>query len=254
MTDFKRRNYGRGHAYYLGDRKLDGVTTVISKGLPKPALVNWAARTAAEKAVNEWDTLAELPVAERLKRIQKAPDESRNAAAVKGTRIHALADKLANGEEVAVPEELAGHVESCVRWLDEWNPKIVATEFPVYHERYLYAGTGDLLAEIDDGYGDELNLIDFKTSASGAYGDTAFQLAAYGFSTHILLPDGLRPMMRPVKYRVCWLRSDGYDFYPYHVDEDVFRQFLYIQQTAKAADACRDYKGDALLPPVRSAS
>ena len=33
MAEFKRRNYGRGHAYYLGDRKLDGVTTLISGGL-----------------------------------------------------------------------------------------------------------------------------------------------------------------------------------------------------------------------------
>ena len=59
VADFRRRNYGRGHSYYLGDRRLDGVTTLISNGLPKPALVNWAARTAAEKAVNEWDALAE---------------------------------------------------------------------------------------------------------------------------------------------------------------------------------------------------
>lgn len=254
MSEFRRRNYGRGHAYYLGDRKLDGVTTLIGAGLPKPALVNWAARTAAEKAVNEWDTLAELPVAERLKRITKAPDEARNSAAVKGTRIHALADKLTRGEQVDVPEELAGHVESCVKWLDQWQPKVIATEAPVFHEKYFYGGTLDLLAEIDEGEGDgdEVELIDFKTSASGAYGDTAFQLAAYGFATHILLPDGIKPMIRPVKYRVVWLRADGFDFYPYHVDASVFRQFLYIQQTAKAAADSRDYKGDALLPPVRS--
>lgn len=251
MSEFKRRNYGRGHAYYLGDRKLDGVTTLINAGLPKPALVNWAARTAAEKAVNEWDRLAELPVAQRLKEIAKGPDDARNTAAVKGTRIHALADPLSRGEKVSYPDELAGHVESCVRFLNEWNPKVIATEFPVYHEKYLYAGTGDLLAEIDEGDGGELNLIDFKTSASGAYGDTAFQLAAYGFSTHVLIGDEVRPMMRPVKYRVCWLRADGYDFYPYHVDESVFRQFLYIQQVAKAAEVSRDYKGDALMPPAR---
>lgn len=252
MADFKRKNFGRGHGYYLGDRKLDGVTTLISNGLPKPALVGWAGRTVAEKAVNEWDTLAELPVATRLAKLVKAPDEARNSAGVKGTRIHALADKLAHGEKVDVPDELAGHVESCVRFLDEWNPKVIAAEAPVFHEKYLYGGTLDLLAEIDDGEGDELNLIDWKTSASGAYGDTAFQLAGYGFATHIQLPDGLRPMMRPVKYRVCWLRADGYDFYPYHVDESVFRQFLYIQQVARAAADSRDYKGDALTAPVRS--
>lgn len=251
MPEFKRRNYGRGHAYYLGDRKLDGVTTLIGGGLPKPALVNWAARTAAEKAVNEWDTLAELPVAERLKRIQKAPDESRNSAAAKGTRIHALADPIARGEEVAVPEELAGHVESCVRFLDEWAPEVVYTEAPVYHERYLYAGTLDLIADMAG----ERWLLDWKTSASGAYGDTAFQLAAYRFATHLLDvdpgPDGeVIPMPEVDRCGVVWLRADGYSLYPYDANERVWKQFLYIQQTAKAAAECRDYKGDELLPPV----
>ena len=249
MPEFRRRNYGRGHAYYLGDRKLDGVTTLIGGGLPKPALVGWAARTAAEKAVNEWDALAQLPVAERLKRIQKAPDESRNSAAVKGTRIHALADPIARGEEVAVPDELAGHVESCVRFLDEWSPEVVHAETPVFHEKYLYGGTFDLMAHIDG----ELWLLDWKTSASGAYGDTAFQLAAYGNSTHMMLADGtVVPMVAPQRYGVVWLRADGYELFPYHVDASVFREFLYIQQVSKAAANCRDYKGDALTPPVRS--
>lgn len=253
MTDFKRRNYGRGHSYYLGDRKLDGVTTIISQGLPKPALVNWAANTAAALAVDEWDTLAELPPSERMKRISKAPDASRNAAAVRGTQVHALADKLAQGEEVAVPDELAGHVDACVKFLDEWQPQTLYTERPVYHEKYLYAGTFDLLVGMDDGDGMATWLLDFKTSKSGAYGDTAFQLAAYANATHYQRPDGSVHVMPPVdRCAVVWLRADGYDLYPYHVTPAVFREFLYIQQVARAASQSRDYKGDALTPPGRS--
>ena len=254
MAEFKRRNYGRGHSDYLGDRKLDGVTTLISNGLPKPALVKWAANSAADLACDEWDTLAGLPISERRKRIAGAPDAKRNAAAVRGTRIHALADKLANGEEVEVPDELAGHVESCVRFLNEWDAETVCTEAPVYHEKYLYAGTLDLIADLDG----VRWLLDFKTSASGAYGDTAFQLAAYRYATHILndqdetgAPMTAR-MMSVDRCGVIWLRADGYDLYPYDADESVWRQFLYIQQVAKAAAESRDYKGDALTPPVRS--
>lgn len=255
MADFKRRNYGRGHAYYLGDRKLDGVTTLISGGLPKPALVGWAGRTVAEKAVNEWDELAGLPVAERLKRLVKAPDEARNAAGVKGTRIHALADKLAHGEQVDVPEELAGHVESCVKFLDAYDVRTTYAERPCFHEKYQYGGTFDLRADLDsgEGFGVQDWLLDWKSSASGAYGDTAFQLAGYGYSTHFLDADGtVKPMHRPERYGVVWLRADGFDLYPYDVSDAVFRQFLYIQQVAKAAAQCRDYKGEALAPPVRS--
>jgi len=249
VTEFRRRNYGRGHAYYLGDRKLDGVTTLISAGLPKPALVKWAANSAADLACDEWEQLAELPLSERRKRIAGAPDAKRNAAAVKGTRIHALADPLARGKEVAVPEELAGHVEACVRFLDEWDVQTQWAESPVYHEKYLYAGTLDLIATVAG----ETWLLDWKTSASGAYGDTAFQLAAYRHATHMIDLDGeVIPMPQVDRCGVIWLRSDGYELYPYDADQSVWRQFLYIQQVAKAAAESRDYKGDALTPPIRS--
>jgi len=247
MTNgFRRVDRGRGHSYYLGDHKLDGVTTILSNGLPKPALVRWAANSAAELAANEWDELAQLPIAERMKRIAKGPDAARDAAAIKGTRVHALADKLANGEEVEVPEDLAGHVDACVRFLDEWQAETILAERPVYHERYLYAGTFDLLARING----KTWLLDWKTNKSGPFGDTAFQLAAYRHATHYLHPDGdVYPMPQVDECGVVWLRSDGYDLHPYYADAGVFRQFLYIQQTARAAADCRDYRGDALTPP-----
>ena len=38
---FIRRNYGRGHGYKDANGvKVPRVTTILSKGLPKPALVN----------------------------------------------------------------------------------------------------------------------------------------------------------------------------------------------------------------------
>ena len=89
-SGFRRRDYGRGHAYYLGDRKLDGVTTIISGGLPKPALVNWAANAAAAMAIDSWDELALLPPSERLKRISKAPNAARDAAAVRSGWVYGL--------------------------------------------------------------------------------------------------------------------------------------------------------------------
>lgn len=250
---FARRNYGRGHAYYLGDRKLDGVTTLLSQGLPKPALVQWAANCAADLACDEWDALAELPLSERRKRLAGAPNAARDSAAVKGTRVHALADKLANGEEVRVPDDLAGHVEACVRFLNDWDVITLQTERPVFHEKYLYAGTFDLLAGMDDGAGQGMQtwLLDFKTNKSGPFGDVAFQLAAYGNATHYQRDDGtVHPMPIVDRYGVIWLRSDGYDLFPYHVDQSVFRQFLYVQQVAKAAGMSRDYKGDALTPSM----
>jgi hypothetical protein len=255
MTGFTgRKNHGRGHSYWIDGAKVQGVTTIINGGLPKAALVNWAARQAAELAVDQWDALAALTPSAPLARISKAHEASRSKAAVRGTRIHALAEPLSRGEEVAVPDELAGHVESCVRFLDDFGVRTLLTEFPVLSRRWRYGGTGDLAAVLE-ALGDEATwLLDWKTSASGAYGDTAFQLAAYGHAEFTLGPGGEEvPLPAFDRYGVVWLRADGYDLYPYEAGDEVFRQFLYIQQCAKAAEDARDYKGDALAPPVRAA-
>jgi hypothetical protein len=47
MPGTRRVNSGRGHSYLLDGQKVDGVTTVIGNGIPKPALINWAAGTIA---------------------------------------------------------------------------------------------------------------------------------------------------------------------------------------------------------------
>lgn len=250
MTGFTgRKNAGRGHTYYIDGAKVDGVTTLISKGLPKPALVNWAARTAAEYAADHWDELSELPPSGRIEAIRNAHNESRDRAAVQGTRVHAIADRLAHGEEVAVPDELAGFVESAVRFLDEWDVRTLLTETSVISRRWSYGGTLDLVADLSG----KRWLLDFKTNKSGPFGDTAFQLAAYRYADKWLDDDGKE--LTPFEVDECgvvWLRQDGYDLHPYHADQGVFRQFLYIAQCARAADDSRDYRGDALLPPVRT--
>ena len=41
----RRINHGRGHYYEVDGHRVDGVTTVIGDGIPKPALIDWASRT-----------------------------------------------------------------------------------------------------------------------------------------------------------------------------------------------------------------
>jgi hypothetical protein len=243
-----RKNHGRGHSYWIDGAKVDGVTTVISKGLPKPALVNWAARTAAELAVDKWDELALMTPSARLTAISKGPEASRNAAGVQGTRVHALAERLVAGQEVPVPDQLAGYVDACVRFLDDFDVQPILNETSVFSRKWQYAGTLDLIAVIDG----KTWLLDWKTNKSGPFGDTAFQLAAYRHA-EFTLDDGEETALPEVaECGVVWLRQDGYDLHPYHADQGVFRQFLYIQQCARAADDCRDYKGDPMPVPVRT--
>jgi hypothetical protein len=241
----KRRQHGRGHSYLLDGAKVPGVTTLISKGFPKTGLIDWAARTVAAKAVDEWDDLADLPVSERLRTLERAHTEVRNAAGVRGTRVHTLAHRLALGELVEVPDELAGHVEACVAFLEEWEVEPILTERPVFSREHAYAGSPDLVARLRDG---RTWLLDWKTNAKGPYGDMAFQLAGYRFAEFYLDDDGQeQPMPEVDECGVVWLRSDGYDLFPFEAGEGVFRQFLYIAEVARAAEDCRDYQGDPLI-------
>ena len=126
--DIKRRNYGRGHGYTLDGQKVPGVTTIISDGLPKPALMGWAAKTIAEYVADRldqadghvladqlvddlgelarvkgkpWpDKLSRTKVAELLKGIHY---EDRDQAAKRGTQVHALAERLAATGYIVIP-------------------------------------------------------------------------------------------------------------------------------------------------------
>jgi hypothetical protein len=131
----KRVENKRNHWYIdedAGGERIDGVTTLTGDGLPKPALLNWAGDATAEYAVDNWETLSALSPSERLKRIKGGRYEKRDAAANKGTQIHKMAERLIAGEKVTVPDDLRGYVESCARFLDEFDFRAEHVEAVVY--------------------------------------------------------------------------------------------------------------------------
>jgi hypothetical protein len=242
------KSFGKPTHWYVDatGARIPGVTTILGDGLPKPALINWAANVTAEYAVNNWDDLGEQKVADRLKVLKGARYADRDAAARRGTEVHALAERLARGEQVDVPEELAGHVESYVRFLDEWEPQPVLLEATVYHRQYGYAGTLDMVADLNDG---RRLLCDVKTTRSGVYGETAFQLAAYRYADRYLDDAGNpRDMPEVDGCAVIWVRADGYDLVPVRADEQVLTEFRHIAVVARTAKACSGYVGEALRP------
>lgn len=274
----RRKNHGRNHSYFDGDRKLDGVTTLLG-GVPKPALVGWASRTTAEFAIDHMvqrdghliaddllNALAELNQRSNRKErwdgvsfsrgtlskiLAGAPYAERDAAANRGTEVHALAEKLARGEEIQVPEELAGHVDSYVQFLDEWNPKVIATEMVVFSRQWGYAGTFDLLADFPPPYG--RCLCDLKTSRSGVWPETSLQLAAYAGAEGYLDSDGVEhPMSELGVERALgiWVRSDGYDVFPVQIGERVFRDFLHSAWVFRWLKRNDELIGPSQRPPV----
>lgn len=250
VPDFRRRQHGRNHSYYLDGQKLPGVTTILGDGLAKPALVAWGISTTAGYAIDNWETLAGLKPSERLDKLKKSPYAERDAAAKRGTEVHRVAELLAHGKEVTVPDELAGHVESYVRFLDQFEPDPLLLETACVNiSKWPYAGTFDGILDFP-GWG--RRLVDIKTARSGVFPDNALQLAAYRYATHYAGPeDGweLHQMPEVDGCAVIHVRADGYSLVPVETGPDVFRMFRYAQQLyAWANELSRTVVGEAVTP------
>lgn len=162
-----------GHRYYLDGVKTTSVTTILSGGIPKPMLVGWAARVAAEYAIAN-------PGAS-LEEIKDAPNRERDKAGIRGTAVHDLAEKIIHGTPVEVPEELYPYVDGYVRFLDRFNVNPVLTERTVAHRGLGYAGRFDAIVELPDLHGSDPVMVDLKTS-NGVYRETKAQCAAYSLA------------------------------------------------------------------------
>ena len=254
---------GRGHSYELDGEKVPGVTTILSKGVPKPALVDWAARMAADYAINHWDELATQPLSDRHEAIRGARWSTFHEAGERGREVHALVHRYLLGETVSPPDELATLFNAGCAFVDQWQVEELAVEVAVFHRadpdagRPLpYGGRFDLLARLAD---QRLWLLDYKTSAKGVYKEYALQLAAYRYADFYILDgdhqrDGSpveHPMPRIDRTGAVWLRDDGsYDLIPLEADHRALEVFTVAQQIAAFADSERDeWLGEALRPP-----
>jgi hypothetical protein len=249
----RRVNRGSGHSYLLDGEQADSVTWIRDNGIPKPALIDWAARTTAGYAIDHWDELAAVGIAERLRTLEKARWATTKAAGARGTTVHKIAMRLAAGEEVDVPDAIAGYVDAYLQFVNEWEPDEILVEVPVFNRTLRYAGTLDLIATLADGW---VWLIDWKTSASGIWPETAVQLAGYAHAEFYLDADGAERPLPAIDFAgAVWLRHDGYDLHKVDAGEHTFRIFQYARQVARFAAAPREqFVGESEPPPVRAAA
>lgn len=292
---------GNGHSYFLDGDRVPGVTTILGDGMPKPGLIGWAANVTAEFVVNrlavatnsegkqrivadeliadlrEWnrtrqrptrwsdaDTLPRSAISEVLANVRyRDLDE----ASGKGTDVHKFAEQLARGEEVDVPEILAGHVDSYLRFLDEWQPYDALLERVVVNRRWRYMGKFDLLAYFDSvptwiaervDHGPPFRgLLDVKTSRSGIYAETALQLEGYRNAETMLVGADEEPMPSVDFTAAIHVRHDGYSVHAFDVERvrkpTTFDVFLYVMQVARWNDwkqgPASTIRSDALTPP-----
>lgn len=249
----QRIQSGRNHWYKIDGTKADGVTTLIGDGTRKKALEAWGIRSVAEYAAKHLDRLVEMQsMGEEaiVAALKQSPYTDRDKAANRGTEVHRLAEELIHGRAVDVPEELAGYVDSYVRYLDEWQPEPIKVEKVVAHRKWNYCGTFDSVYRLRDG---RVVIGDIKTSRSGIYSETALQLAAYRYAEVYLDDDGSEQPMADLGIECgqgLWIRADDYAVLPIQCDESVFKAFLHVAYGARWMKANKSIVGDPESPPA----
>lgn len=252
IPPIRRIDTAKGHYYKDGaGHRIPGVTTIINDGVPKPALINWAASSTAEYAVDKWERLAELEPSARLKELQGARYSVSDKAKKRGTEVHRYAEHLVKGEEVkGIPDELRGHVEAYVRFLDKFEVDPILVEATIVSYRYGYAGTLDLVAEVtcEDGQRRRL-LLDVKTNEKGIFGETPLQLAAYRYAEFYLDQDGQeRPMIEVVGCGAILVNSEQAQLVPCTADERVMKSFRIAAAMRDIVNSSRDLVGAPVEP------
>lgn len=244
-TGIRRRNYGRGHGYTIDGETAMGVTTALSLGLPKGALPHAATKTLARilraMPAEQREAIFRMPEDAAINAMRDLPFAEWRAKATRGIEVHSIAEQLIRGEPVAVPDRLASYVDSAVRFMNERKPVPVLVEFTVGSRQWMYAGTGDLVADMPDG---RRLLLDYKTSESGIWPETALQLSAYRYADAVVMPDGTEMPMSEVKIDGCaavWVRPDGYDVIPVVADEQQYKAFLHILYTARVTKVMSEW-------------
>lgn len=164
--------------YRVDGKRVPGVTTILGV-LDKPALLGWAARIAADAAV---EAVANgMPPDAAKEAGRKAVFARRDKAADLGTRAHALVEAHFAGESITVdlgnPDD--AKVYACAKraidHIEKTCTRVVLSE-TAYTSPMGFGGTLDLVVERDG----KLLIADLKTG-KGVHDEVVPQLAAYRF-------------------------------------------------------------------------
>jgi hypothetical protein len=273
--------------YTFGDppESFWSVTTIISGGLPKHLQAHYA-KMAAELAyesilargphsragaiVRRLAALGRANIIERqargelktirlekqserdlaLRWLKGAADRHRDAAAERGSAVHAEAEQLVlaharessrlflEHERVAPwPAELAAYQRSFTNWLDDYHPEFLAAEATVFNRTQAYAGTLDTIVRVELPSGVVITpVVDFKTGKA-IYPEVALQLAPYARGEFIGHPDGVTELPMPTvdSGAVLHLTPNGYQFRLVRIDQEIYEAFLFVRESYRFA-------------------
>jgi hypothetical protein len=178
--------------------EVPSVTTILSGGVPKPALAPWNAKMVATFAVKNKDAWANLEEDDAIDLLKRSPFRKTKIAADRGTLVHRALDAYAAGEDHVVPKEkpLRAQYDGALQFLRDFQVETHHTEVTIFSRKHGYAGTTDVVGGVVIPDSIDLNdfmnprkrtgtaVIDYKTGKA-IYGDAVIQANAYAFGDFI---------------------------------------------------------------------
>lgn len=235
---------------------LMSVTTILSNGIPKPALVNWAAREVAASAMDSLPRLIKASRdpdkrAEVTRWLQNAANQKRDTAATLGSEVHRHIEARILDQPIPEPSaDCIPFLEQLAAFEEDFAPQWEASEMVVANRTDGWAGTLDWLAYIP-AIGPLLFMGDTKTG-KGVYPEAGLQMAAYRKAECLFLKNGTEmPMPETAGAVVLHIRPDGYRLVPVRSDDDAYAVFLHARDIASwVKDGSDGAVGDPIQPLV----
>lgn len=235
MSDPIARRRGRYATKIGGQHDAPSVTTIVNV-LNKPKLPWGAAKETALFAVlnqQEWITLPPHDAIDRLRKHHRGVwDDKAN----RGTRVHDLACRWAQGETVDCPADCDPYLDALDRFYRDHRPAWLHLERSVIHDApgESYGGSFDAIADLP-GLGGT-RLIDLKTGRRFPI-ETTLQLAGYRYADAMGVYDDdgalidTEPMPAVDGCSVLYLHdSGGYELLDVPADKAAFEAFLALRR------------------------
>ena len=222
-----KRGGSRLYVHPETGEKVPGVTSVLNM-LPKPFLKFWAAKLVAETAVEHMPSWVGLAMngdkQGAIDYLKRAPTRNR------GTDAHKVFEDMSMGKDLGrLHPDMEIFAEHFQAFLDAFNPTFLHLEGTVWSDDPAYAGSFDSICKI----GDELVMIDNKTTRSGVHAEVGLQLNAYSAAPNLMAEDGtLTPMPKVDALAVLHIVPEGWQLVPILLDHDklmpVFESLLHV--------------------------
>ena len=140
----------------------------------------------------------------------------RDEAAERGTEVHEAVEKLLDKEEVTTTNEfIQKSLMSFEKWYSDTQPKVEAKELFLYHKDIPWAGTPDIIAEVNG----RLSIIDIKT---GDYRKShEIQQLMYKDLWNSIFPTHRVEDIYGLYIKGKWIKEPSYGFRKFKTDTDI---------------------------------